>query len=349
MKKLLNLYKKDLILGFKDIWILLELGASVLIMALILFVIPKEIDREPTVFIHDQTEWLQPISGESSGQVFVDSRDELIANMKKNRVAVGMILTKKENGGVQIELLTQPSTTPAMVNYFRVQMTDLISMIHPPSGLYPPEVYQSVKVTSLKENVLDEIPFNKRLVPLILMFVVGFMGIFTMMSLISQERTDQTIRAYKITPSRLSTLIVSKHAMILTIGLITFSILFLPVIGFQGYLKGLLIIIPTILVGSAIGVFLGSYFDNPMSSMGWIFLLMILFGLPAVSLFAPVFSPEWLQFIPSFHIIFGLDAAMFPDSFSNTYWTSCLALVGMAMVLLPLSGLVFTNRLRREV
>ena len=46
MSKLSNLYKKDIILGFKDVWILLEFGAAILITAMLMFIVPKEIKRE---------------------------------------------------------------------------------------------------------------------------------------------------------------------------------------------------------------------------------------------------------------------------------------------------------------
>jgi len=340
-------------LGFKDVWILLELGASVLIVCMLLFVIPKEIDPEPSVFIYDQTEVLQSMmdQGEDKedkkkGQVFVDNREEVIAGITKNRVAVGMIISEKSDGQYHTELLTQPYTTEAMIGYFEVQMADILSLIKP---AYSPDVFNAVEVTSLQEGGMDDIPFNKRMVPLILMFIVGFMGVFTMLSLIGQERSDQTIKAYKVTPSSLWTLIASKHLMLLTIGFLTFSIIYIPMMGFDGYLKALLIIIPTIFIGSAIGVILGAYFDNPMSGVGWIFLIMILFGLPGVSLMAPIFSPDWLKFIPSYHTLFGLDASMFPDTYSTVYWNEVLILFAIAIVLIPISSWFFTNKIRKEV
>ncbi|MCD6345906.1 MAG: ABC transporter permease [Bacteroidales bacterium] len=355
MKNLGNLYKKDFILGFKDVWILLELGASVLIMSLFLFVIPKNIETEASVFIFDQSHVLQSIMDKKAekkkktGQIFVDSREKVVKGITKNRAAVGMIISKNSDGQFHTELLTQPYTSEAMVQYFKVTMADLLAVIKPPAGIYPPDVYQSVEVTALQEGVRDDIPFNKRMVPLVLMFVVGFMGIFTMMSVIGQERAGQTIRAYKVTPSSLGKLLLSKHLLILTISFMTFSIIYLPLMGFDTYLKAMLVIMPTVLLGSAIGVILGTFFDNPMGAMGWVLLLMIIFGLPAVSLFAPIFSPDWLKFIPSYHTLFGLDAAMFPDNNSSVFWNEVLILFAIAAVLLPLSGWVFTNKLRKEI
>lgn len=355
MSKLSNLYKKDMILGFKDVWILLEFGAAVLITAMLLFIVPKEIKRETSIFIQDNTGVLKlmvdQMGGEESkkgGQLFVDSREELVEGMRKNKTAFGMIISPRDNNKFHIELMTQPYSSDAMVEFLEVQMTDVFTMIAAPGGSYSPEIFNKVELRALQDQVKDEIPFNQRMIPLILMFIVGFMGLFTMISLIGQERSDQTIRAFKVTPTSLLTLLTSKHLMLLTVGFITFSIVYLPSVGFSGFLLALLVIIPTILIGSSIGVMLGSFFDNPMSAIGWVFLFMMIFGLPAVSLFAPVFSPEWLKFIPSYYTLFGLDSAIFPDGYSNVLWISIGVLFGISAVLLPLSSWIFTRKLRKE-
>ncbi|MCK5821999.1 MAG: ABC transporter permease [Bacteroidales bacterium] len=355
MSKLSNLYKKDLILGFKDIWILLEIGAAVMITAMLIFIVPKDIKRETSIYIQDNTGvfelMVDQLGGEKSkkgGQLFVDSREDLVEGMRKNKTAFGMIISPRDNNKFHIELLTQPYSSNAMVEFLEVQMTDVFTMIAAPDEAYSPDVFNKVRVRVLKEKVRDEIPFNQRLIPMILVFIVGFMGLFTMISLIGQERSDQTIRAYKVTPSSLLTLLISKHLLLLTIGFITFTIVYLPTVGLSGYLLALLVITPTILIGSSLGVMLGSFFDNPMGAIGWVFLFMVLFGLPGVSLFAPAFSPDWLKFIPSYYTLFGLDAAIFPDGYSNVLWISVGVLFGISAVLLPLSSWIFTRKLRRE-
>lgn len=345
-----------MILGFKDVWIILELVVSVFISALLLFVIPREIERESTIFILDQTgifksltENLQDDKSGKEGEVFVKSRRDVVEGMKKNRTAFGMIINPRDSGKFQIDMLTQPYSSDAMVGFFEVQMKDVFTLMAGPNAGYSPEVLQKVEVRALDNRIAEEIPFNKRLVPLILMFIVGFMGMFTMVSVIGQERIDQTLRAFKVSPASLPTLILSKHLMLLTVGFITFSIVFIPVTGFSGYPSALLVMLPTILIGSALGVALGAFFDNPMSAIGWVFLFLVVFGLPGVSLFAPVFSPDWLRFIPSYYTIFGLDAAIFPDGYSNTLWVSVGILSAVAAILVFLSSWIFTRKIRREV
>ena len=143
MSKLSNLYKKDIILGFKDVWILLEFGAAILITAMLMFIVPKEIKRESSIFIQDNTgvfkHMVDQMGGEESekgGQLFVESREELIEGMRKNKTAFGMIISPRDNNKFHIELMTQPYSSDAVVEFLEVRMTDVFSMIAVPGGSY---------------------------------------------------------------------------------------------------------------------------------------------------------------------------------------------------------------------
>ncbi len=355
MSRIGNLFKKDVLLGIKDVWVILEIVFAVVIMLMLLFVLPEDIERDTMIYIHDSTGIVQKFVDkfaedfELESEMYVDSREEIIAGMQKNKSAMGLIISKGENTLYRTELLIQPYTTDAMMKYIEADMEDLLSILHPPFGAYPPDVYKSVKITSLQEGLRDELPFNKRLLPPVLLMMVGITGLFIMLAMIGQERSDATIRAFRITPASMWHFLLSKHLMLLAVSCITFSIMYIPIMGgFSGYFPALLIILLTVIMGSSIGVILGAYFDNPMSSIGWVLLLMMVISLPAISLFAPIFSPDWLKFIPSYHTLFGLDAAMFPDNNSHIIWRGAGILAAVGGVLFVLSGLIFSKRMRKE-
>ena len=117
---------------------------------------------------------------------------------------------------------------------------------------------------------------------------------------------------------------------------------------FGGYLPALAIILLTVIFGSCLGVMLGAFFETPMSAMLWMLLLIVVLALPAISLFSPSFSPGWLRIIPSFHTLFGLDAAMFPDNNSHIIGQSIAVLAGLDVVLLALSTWIFGRAIRKE-
>jgi fluoroquinolone transport system permease protein len=357
MQRILSLFKKDILLGIKDVFVILEVVFAVVIMLLLLFVFPKDIEKEAMVYIYDETGLVQNIIDQYSEDMeldfdldmFVDNREDMIAGITKNKNAMGVIISYGDETLYKTEMLVQPYTTDAMMKYVETEMEDMLSILHPPFGTYPLDVYNSVRITALQEGLRDELPFNKRMLPPILMIMVGVMGLFAMVSLIGQERSDATIRAFRVTPTGMLGFIFSKHLMLLAVSLITFSILYIPVMGgFSGYFPALIIILLTVMFGSALGIILGTYIESPMSSIGLVILSMMILSLPAISLFAPVFSPTWMKFIPSYYTLFGLDAAMFPDNNSHIIWQSIGILGAIDAVLLVFSSWVFSIRIRKE-
>lgn len=357
MTRVGSLFRKSLILGIKDVFVLLELGFSVVIVALLLFVVPEDIKREAVVYVFDETRLVEGFIAqnigleemeERSGEFYVDSRDELIAGMTEDKAAIGLIISADSGGMFNVELLTQPYTTEALIRYIDIDLEDLIALIAPPYDFYPPDVLASVRVEALQRGLRDELPFNQRLVPVVLMFMVGILGLFIMISLIGQERSEATLRAFLISPGRLWEFLLSKHLVLLLLGTCTFSIIYLPMMGLAGYLPSLAIILLTIIAGSAIGTFLGGIFETPMNAMLWVLLLMIVLGLPAVSLFSPTFSPGWLRIIPTYYTLFGLDAAMFPDNNGQVIWHGVAVLGGLDIVLVTASFATFGALVRKE-
>ena len=102
-----------------------------------------------------------------------------------------------------------------------------------------------------RKDCVMKSPSIKRMLPPILMMMVGILGLFAMVSLIGQERSDATIRAFRVTPTGMWGFLFSKHLMLLAVSCITFSILYLPVMGtFEGYLASLVLILLTVIFGS---------------------------------------------------------------------------------------------------
>ena len=353
-----NLYRKDLLLGIKDVFVLLEVGFAVVILALLLFVIPDDIKREATVYLYDETGVVENFvaqavgleeAEERMGESYVESREEIIEGMTKERSAIGLIVTEGDGGTYDVELLIQPYTTESIIRYIEIDLEDVLALVSPPYDFYPADVRESVRIDALQWGLRDELPFSQRVLPAVLLMMVGVLGLFIMISLIGQERVEATIRVFRISPAGLGEFLLSKHLLLLSIGFATFSILYLPIVGFGGYLPALAIILLTVIFGSCVGVILGGIFDTPMSSMLWVILALIVLGLPAISLFSPVFSPGWLKIIPSYHTLFGLDAAMFPDNNRHIIGQSIAILGGLDVLLLALSTWIFARLVGKEM
>ena len=157
-----------------------------------------------------------------------------------------------------------------------------------------------------------------------------------------------TIRAYRLSPASLPLFITSKHIMILLVSIATFSILYLPLMGTGGYLKSLAVMLLTVAVMSSIGIILASFYKTPMEAIGWVFILMLVLALPAISILNPVFTPDWLKLVPSFYTFFGIDAAMFPGHKEEIYRSSIIIISLMAAVTVPLSAWIFSRKIGKE-
>lgn len=365
MRRIANLLTKDLLLGIKDVFILLEIGFAVVLVLLLIFIVPERLDNEQPVYIADDTgvlsRFVQVFAGsgstgapdaadtEETAQTFVEDRDAVVGRMVEDRSAMGLVLARGQDAFFQVDLLTQPYTPPAVSDFVGLEIADVLSVALSPGFGYPVEIMDAVRVSPLEEAQRATIPFNQRILPLALLFMVGILGLFSMVSLIGQERGDQTLRALRVSPASLWQFLAGKHLTLLITGMATFSILYIPMLGFSGYLRSLLLMVLTILIGSSLGAILGTFFSNPMASMGWVFLVMVVFGLPGVSLLAPIFDPPWLALIPTYHTLFGLDAAMFSIGDPLIVWRSAAVLAAFALVLVFFSGFVFTRRAGREV
>ncbi len=357
MKRIGQLLKKDIILGIKDIFIIMEIAFSFLIMLMLLFVVPKDIEAVRTAYIYDATSLISNLvnsnaesakAEEQKGGIFTKSREEVIEGMKENMGALGIIINEEKNGKYHVELLTQPYTKQNIAKYLEMEMEDLLSMLKPPKGVYPPDVYNAGRITALKEGLRDELPFNKRMLPTILLYMVGIIGLFAMVSLVGQERSEATIRAYKVSPASMWEFLISKHLMLLAVSFCTFSIIYIPIMGFAGYPEALLLMLLMVIFGSCVGVVGGGIFDNPMSAMASMFLVIIVLVLPSVSLFVPLFNPGWIKFIPTYHVLFGLDAAIFPDNNSHIIWQGIGIMAVIDVVCFFISSFVFGKLIRKE-
>ena len=155
-----------MLLGIKDIFVILEIVFAVMIMFLLLFVFPKDIEKEAMIYIYDETGLIQDIIDQYSENMeldfeldmFVDNREDMITGITKNKNAMGVIISYGEETLYKTEMLVQPYTTDAMMKFVETEMEDMLSMLHPPFGTYPLDVYNSVRITALQEGLRTNFP-----------------------------------------------------------------------------------------------------------------------------------------------------------------------------------------------
>ncbi len=355
MNRLAAIFKKDVILGVKDVFLLLEVSFAIIFVLVLLFIVPEDVRTTGMAYIYDTTHVVEdfvteyvPDIEDSEGEYYVESREALIEGMVEDVNSIGLIITNGVEDTYGVELLTQPYTKEGVIDFVEVDLEDLLSIIAPPYGIYPEDVYASVRLEARQRGTDEIIPFNKSILPTFLIFNVGLIGLFALVSIIGQERVDMTIRAFRLTPTSLNYFLASKYLLMLCLGLVTFTIIYIPMMGFSGYLLSLLIMMITVLVMSSIGIILASFYKGPMEAMGWVFIIMTLLTLPVVSQLNPVFSPAWLKLFPTYYTIFALDAAMFPSDNGMVIWQGIAVLAPLMVILILFSGWIFNRKIRKE-
>ena len=140
-----------------------------MIVILLVFIIPEDIKREATVFIYDETKVVENFVAQAvgledaehrMGEYYVDSREAIIEGMTEKKAAIGLIVSDSSDGKYDVELLTQPYTTDAIVRYIEIDLEDLLALISPPYDFYPAEVRESVLAAGLVCHPKLEVKWN---------------------------------------------------------------------------------------------------------------------------------------------------------------------------------------------
>jgi len=162
----------------------------------------------------------------------------------------------------------------------------------------------SVPVTTLGEN-LEKLNNRTNLLPIFLTMNAAFMGLFIIASYIFLDKEEGTIKALAVTPAKIWHYLMSKLLIMLMTGTATSLIVMLFIAGRNAdYLLFFIAIICFNCFGSALGLFIASFFNTMSKAMGWLFFSIIILAFASVSYFMPAFSPPLIRLLPSYPMLF---------------------------------------------
>ena len=117
-------------------------------------------------------------------------------------------------------------------------------------------------------------------------------------------------------------------------GIISGFLLMIVVVGTKAnYLHFSILLITTSLFGSALGLFIASFFDSMTKAMGCLFSFVLIFALAATSYFSPSFSPTIIKFLPSYPIMFAFREVLLNNPNINYVYMTVLGF-GIASIVL---------------
>ncbi len=333
---------KDIKLSMKNYYtyILLAFVAAFVITSV--YLIPDEFKNEPPVYVYVDAEGPMAdfVLGEmrEDEMVIIESRDEIINNMKEKRNSIGLNIFVNNNKMV-MEFITQGYESDRLKDIMEAHIMGWAAI----EAGYEPNSF----VTILESNN-PNIPVNKGMLPVFLVMESAFMGLFMIAAYIYQDKEEGTIKAYAVSPATIWQYLLSKVVVFILFGWVSGLLATILIMGLNiQYLQFMLLLTAASIVGSMLGLIVAGIFDSFIKAMTGIFVLVFILGLTVVSYYMPSFSPIYIKVLPTYPMLFAFREVLFPTGNSGLVYTNVLGYLAASAVLFFIANKVHEKSLAR--
>jgi hypothetical protein len=341
--KLLYSFLKDMQLSLKGFYIYIELGFALVFVAILVFVVPENFDPKVTVYAHLGLEGpYQAIAEESIAQegyeiILMGSREEVEAELADNRSSVGLAVSL-EDGRIIYDYILQGYEDQKFRNIIKASIeTGFVSKM--------PGYRNVTTVTTLEGNV-EKLSDRLNMLPVFLGLNAAFMGLFIIASYIFLDKDEGTIRAFAVTPAKVWHYLLGKVGVLLVSGLMSGLVATVLIAGLKAnYLHLIMLLIACNAFGSALGLFIASFFDTMTKAMGWLYMSVIVLAFAAVSYYMPAFSPLIIRILPSYPMLFAFRETLYEVANVGYIYTNVIGFTLAGVVFFLLSNWRFKKTL----
>lgn len=310
MRRLLNWFTQDLVLASRNSLMLVLVGLILIMGVTIRFALPKEWTAAETYYFSDLTEgggfraYLRERDGVENRYLLKDET-ALKATIKKDSSSIG-VLFEGSGERPRITIFHTDRVSNESLNVLKAALNTMVARI----GKAPSE---PVSVRFLRPQV-KPVPLNLTALPGLVAFEVMVLGFMFVAVFIFQEKSEGSIRAYRVSPGGTATYIWSKSLVFMLLGSLYGLGLVVATMGFAVDFGRLM---PLMILGINLYTFIGitvAVFFRDISS--WLFpgvLLLMANMAPVVSLMFPMFAPKWMTWMPSYPVVFGAAEVLFPS------------------------------------
>ena len=307
--KLLYSFLKDMQLSLKGFYIYIELGFSLVFVAILIFVVPENFDPKITVYAHLALEGpFQAVAEESIAQkgyevILMGSREEVEAELADDRSSVGLAVSL-EDGRIIYDYILQGYEDQKFRNIIKASIeTGFVSKM---------PGYRNVTTVTTLEGSVEKLSDRLNMLPVFLGLNAAFMGLFIIASYIFLDKDEGTIRAFAVTPAKVWHYLLGKVGVLLVSGLMSGLVATVLIAGLKAnYLHLIVLLIACNGFGSALGLFIASFFDTMTKAMGWLYMSVIVLAFAAVSYYMPAFSPLIIRILPSYPMLFAFRETLY--------------------------------------
>jgi len=310
LKKIFTMILQNLVLSFRNslVWVLF--GTLIVMIVVVLFAMPKEYSISQVYYMLDNTagsaiESTFERKGIEIGQ-FSRDQVELESSMKNSNNAIGVIFEGTMEKP-EITLMHLGKLSEQNLNVIKATLEELVSSAVDGSAKSSPDI-------RFLRGQIEPVPKNLALVSVLMVFEVLILGFLLVAVFIFQEKSDGSIRAYRVTPGGTFLYISSKTLAFLVIGIVYGGVLALLTMGFDvNYLELFIVTVLGFILYTLIGMIIAVFFNN-ISEWFFIGITILLINMaPVFSHEFPAFSPGWISWFPSNSILFCYDEIFFPS------------------------------------
>lgn len=360
--KLYHSFIKEFKLSSRGFYFYVEIIMAFILLALLLFVIPKEFVSKETEYIHldlpekitnlyiedflsedldgkpenvelkvnKKTIWVDLYETDDKKVYLVDNKEDLIQLTKAKRPLVGAILKLDASNKIRYEYYLQGYESERLKNVYLVFHNRDLDFIEKEANK------QSVSSLGSGYDILND---RENVLPSLLTFNGSLMGMFIIAAYIFLDKQEGIIKAYAVTASSVWQYLMSKTLIILLTSTLSSFIIIVPVMGLKAnYLLLLLLLITSGFFAASLGLLVASFYKNMMQSFGAMYILMIIMLLPNIAYFIPSWEPIWIKVIPTYPLIQG-----FKESISANGDANYTAMVSLGFLVIGLSLFIIAN------
>lgn len=300
--KALYTFLKDMKVSFKTFYIYIEIFIALFGVALLLFVVPENFTSNIKIYAYiddslKTDEIMKALESDGSENVILlNSIDEIRPMLEQDKNSVGIGVTT-ENNKVVYDFVLQGYESQKYRNIIEKSLIADIAKDLPG--------YERVTNIKTLDNTSEKLSDRLNMLPVFLLLNSAFSGLFIVATYVFMDKEEGTIRAFAVTPARIWEYLLSKMGVMLVTGLLTGLITTFLVAGLKAnYLHLIALLVATNIFGTAVGLFISSFYDSITKAMGTIMGTFIVLAFATVSYYIPSFSPFIIKILPSYPLVF---------------------------------------------
>ncbi|MBF7097149.1 ABC transporter permease [Alkalibacter mobilis] len=343
MSKLWTTFLKDAKLSFNGLYFYIEIGLAFIFVAVMLFVVPENFESGQKINAFVNLD--EPIKSQIEEQItseddslLYDSRTALEDSLEKDRSAVGIEIKSNGSGEIIYDFVLQ--------GYENDRIKSLLKSTVEGEFLSSIPGFESSVSYDVLEPDSQRLTDRANILPIYLTINVGLMGLFIIAAYIFLDKDEGVIKAYAVAPVKIWQYLAAKMLIMLLMGLITSII---PVLMLAGTDVNFLLLIVMVssfnLFGSALGLFVSSFFDSMVKAMGGLYAAVMLMVLPSLSYFAPSFNPAWIKVFPSYPMMFAFRELLLKNGDTGYIWMQTVLFLILALLVFFAANLRFKKTL----